>query len=427
MASLLDRQLIARATGQASRRGLILRQPSGEQLLADVEAWLLVEYPDAVRRTHLRPTGNDQAQLTVALHPAAPDLRMLAWDNGRVDVVAETVTAGPGYHRFVGRVLERLGLEQSIAWSRADPLDVTFGERPVVEQAYLTWLGPRLVRAHKAAAAGRPAPQLGLPVGTRYTFDGAIATALGPRDAAWLEAAIADPRVAVDVTPWWADATDARYLLNRALCLMWLDVRWRAPAVQGEAELIDEVHRLLSKAFPLEPGLPYPWHAWRELARVRGLYDHMAGQVIDRAKTMLAPSTLIGYRRAPVVLTHGGWVLEVPGSFAEVSTEDELWVGGAGRTITLAATATGTPSGPMGAQDFLDQVAGNLGSKALMHRAGPLLGRARLMTDSSSGVEIGVVEGFMAVRGSGAVVRITFDDAEDWHWALDTWRGLVPG
>ena len=208
---------------------------------------------------------------------------------------------------------------------------------------------------------------------------------------------------------------------------MWLDVRWRAPAVQGEAELIDEVHRLLSKAFPLEPGLPYPWHAWRELARVRGLYDHMAGQVIDRAKNVPAPASLIGYRRTQVVLTHAGWVLEVPGSFAEVRTEDELWVGGAGRTITLAATATGTPTGPMSAQDFLDQVAGDLGSKALTHRAGPLLGRARLMTDSSSGVEIGVVEGFMAVRGSGAVVRITFDDPEDWHWALDTWAGARPG
>ena len=105
MAALLDRQLIARVTGQASRRGLILRQPSGEQLLADVEAWLLAEYPEEVRRTALRPTGEDQAQLLVALHPAARDLRMLAWDNGRVDVLAETVTAGPGYHRFVGRVL----------------------------------------------------------------------------------------------------------------------------------------------------------------------------------------------------------------------------------------------------------------------------------------------------------------------------------
>ena len=94
VAALLDRQLIARATGQASRRGLILRQPSGEQLLADVEAWLLMEYPDAVRRTNLRPTGEDQAQLLVALHPAAPDLRMLAWDSGRVDVVAETRVVG---------------------------------------------------------------------------------------------------------------------------------------------------------------------------------------------------------------------------------------------------------------------------------------------------------------------------------------------
>ena len=120
---------------------------------------------------------------------------------------------------------------------------------------------------------------------------------------------------------------------------------------------------------PLEPGLPYPWHAWRELARVRGLYDHMAGQVIDRAKREPAPESLIGYRRGHVIYTHAGWVLEVPGSFAEVRTEDELWVGGAGRTITLAATATGTPAGPMSAQDFLDQVAGDLGSTALTHRA----------------------------------------------------------
>ncbi|HSK51603.1 MAG TPA: hypothetical protein VLA44_02540 [Clostridia bacterium] len=427
MASILARQLLARATGQASRRGLILRQPSGERLLADVEAWLLSEYPDMVRWSTLRPTGEDQAQLAVSLHPAAPELRLTAWDSGRVDAIAETVAAGPGYHRFVGRVLERLGLELSIGWARDDPLDVTFGERPMVEQAYLSWLGPRLVKARKAAEAGRPAPQLGLPEGTRYTFDGAIATALGPRDLAWLDAAIANPRVAVDVTPWWADATDARYLLNRALCLMWLDVRWRAPAVEGEARLLDEIHGLLTHAFPLEPGLPYPWHAWREIARVRGIDDQMARQVAERAAATPEPMTPVGYRRAPVTLRHAGWVIDVPGSFADIRTEDELWVGGAGRSITLAATETGTPAGPMSAQEFLDQVAGTLGTGALTHRNGPILGRARVMTDTSSGVEFGVVEGFMAVRGSGAVVRITFDDPEDWHWALDAWRALTPG
>ena len=151
----------------------------------------------------------------------------------------------------------------------------------------------------------------------------------------------------------------------------------------------------------------------------------MAGQVIDRAKFLPAPAGLIGYRRTQVVLTHAGWVLEVPGSFAEVRTEDEL-VGGAGRTITLAATATGTPTGPMSAQDFLDQVAGDLGSKALTHRAGPLLGRAQLMTDSSSGVEIGVVEGFMAVRGSGVIIR-THSTTQATGTGARTREGTRPG
>ncbi len=67
-----------------------------------------------------------------------------------------------------------------------------------------------------------------MPAGTTVTCHEAIATVLGPRDEAWLEAAIADPRVAIEITPWWSDATDGRYLVNRALTRMWLDVRWRA-------------------------------------------------------------------------------------------------------------------------------------------------------------------------------------------------------
>jgi hypothetical protein len=38
-----------------------------------------------------------------------------------------------------------------------------------------------------------------------------------------------------------------------------------------------------------------------------------------------------------------------------------------------------------------------------------------------------VVEGYSAIPGSGAAIRITFDDSEDWRWALDTWRALAPG
>jgi len=343
-----------------------------------------------------------------------------------VDALAETTAAGPGYHRFVGRVLERLGLELSIAWTRDDATGLTFGARTAVEQSYLAWLGPTLSRARAAVAAGRPGVPVGLPTDTRYTVDGAILTALGPRDAAWLDAAIADPRIAVDITPWWADATDARYLLNRALCLLWREVRWRAPAVEGEGRILDEVHRLLSRAFPLEPGLPYPWAAWQEVARLRGIDDHMARQVAERASRQ-EPAAPIGYRRAPVVVSHAGWALEIPGSFAERRSEDEWWAGGVGRTITLAAVETGTGNGPMSPEAFLEQVAGDLGQGALTHRAGPVVGRGRMTTDSSSGLEVGVVEGYSAVTGAGAAVRITFDDPEDWRWALDTWRALAPG
>ena len=42
------------------------------------------------------------------------------------------------------------------------------------------------------------------------------------------------------------------------------------------------------------------------------------------------------------------------------------------------------------------------------------------------GVEVGVLEGYSAIRGSGAAMRITFDDPADWSWAVETWRSLRP-
>jgi hypothetical protein len=410
-----------RLEGQASKRGLIPRMPGGERLLADAAAWLTSEYPDQVRsaRQHTLPSGD--AQLQVALHPATPDLWLAADDAGALRVFAETVSGGPGYHRFVGRVLERLGAELSIEWDMATA-GVAFAERPEVEQAYLAWLGPTINQVRNARLRSSAGVQIGTPPGTRYTFEGAIATALGSRDDTWLESAVADPRLAIDITPWWSDATDGEYLLNRALALMWLQVRWRKPAVEGEAELLDDVHRLLSKAYPIEPDLPYPWHAWAEVVAFSGVEDGMSRQVNSR-NLLEAPVAQIGYRRDPVSISHEGWALEIPGDFAERRTEEEWWGGGAGRSITLAATDTGD----MAAHAFLAQVGGDLGQEALTHQSGPVVGRARITTDDSSGVAVGVLDGFSAVNGSGAAIRIVFDDPEDWQWALDIWRSLAPG
>jgi hypothetical protein len=414
--------------GMASKRGPIRRLPAPERLVGDIETWLTAEYATSVRssRRQVRPTG--EVRLLIDFHPAASPVAIVASETGQVDVTTEAVFAGPGYHRFVGRVLERLGQELSIEWPAPsdDPSAAAiFSDRATTEHEYLGWLGPALADVRAARRLGTGLQHFGTPSGVTYSVGGALATVLGPRDEAWLDAAIADSRLAVDIAPWWADATDGRYLLNQALVLMWLEIRWRRPALEGEAELFDEVHRLLSRAYPIDPDLPYPWTAWAELASLRGIDDPMARQAAARAERHEEPpGPPIGYRRLPVRISHAGWVLEdVPGSFAERRSDGEWWGGGVGRSITLAAVDTGAMSG----QGFLDQVATDLGGDVLEHHAGPVVGRGRLTSDESSGVAVGVVEGYSAVAGSGAAIRIVFDDPADWQWALETWRGLAPG
>jgi hypothetical protein len=75
---------------------------------------------------------------------------------------------------------------------------------------------------------------------------------------------------------------------------------------------------------------------------------------------------------------------------------------------------------------FLRQVTSHLGTETIEHDDGTVRGRARLSSDPSSGIEVATVEGFSAVRGRGAAIRIVIDDPADWKWALDTWRGLRP-
>ena len=105
----------------------------------------------------------------------------------------------------------------------------------------------------------------------------------------------------------------------------------------------------------------------------------MARQAVQRAGTEPDPETPVGYRRGDVHVTHEGWGLDVPGTYAERRTPEEWWGGGAGRSITLAATQTATHGGaPMPAEMFIEQFATDLGRDALSHRAGAVVGRARL-------------------------------------------------
>lgn len=443
-----------RAVGQAARRGATRRVPNAAALLAALDDWLVSETADAIRR-HTPGARTADGALEVSLHPAAPPVRLEATDGGQVTVTATTVPVGPGYHTFVCRLLERMADDVDIAWAPLTPPPAepakrgtaggevdpvvssdptgTFGsgDRRDAESGHLGWLHATLLAVREARRRGATGLHLATPPGVLFTFDGAVATVLGPRDDAWLERALADPRVAADIWPWVADAMDARYHLARALTLLWTEVRWRAPGSPDEVALFDEVLGTLRHAYPLEPNLPWPWDAWREIFVLRGQPDAATWQRLERAavtaaKTAGPPAEPIGYRRQPVTIVHEGWMLELPGSFSEQRTPEE-WSGGeAGRMVTLAATETAVGDDPMSAETFLREFAGHLGRDAIEHVDEPVHGRARLFSDTSSGIEVATVEGYSAVRGRGAVIRIVIEDPQDWKWALDTWRGLRP-
>ena len=402
-------------------------------LLDDVEGWLRRDAGDMLVALRRLPSSAERAAVRVRLHPAAGELEVAADEEGRVMAVGSTAEVGPGYHTYVAHLLRRLGTDNGIAWAPADDDagtgDLTgffeSGRRRDAELPLLAWLRDALKRAcDQRGSGGQPVQLIGSTT-DRFTFDGAIATPLGPRDDAWLSEAVANPRVAVEIWPWFADVTDARYLLNRALATMWTEIRWRPAIEEGEPAVVDGVLRLLRRAFPLEPSLPYPWREWKELLDIAGDRDPMRDRV-EREAAAAPDGPRIGYRRRPVRVEQAGWQLTIPGSFATVRTSEELRASEGDRTITVAASPTGTESGPMPAETFLDRIAAHLGPDVLRYRDGELQARARLAIDPTAVVQRFVLEGYSAVTGSGAAIRIVIHDAADRDWALDMWRSLRP-
>ena len=97
--------------GEAAKRGLVARLPSGQRLMGDAGDWLTGEVPDLVRSVRLDRNGEDAASLFVDIHPAALPLRLHASNAGAVDAMAVTSAAGPGYHTYLQRLIQRIELD----------------------------------------------------------------------------------------------------------------------------------------------------------------------------------------------------------------------------------------------------------------------------------------------------------------------------
>ena len=342
---------------------------------------------------------------------------------------------GPGYHRFVGRLVERLGDELSIiVWTAADDglgrSGTTFADRPVAERAYLGWLGPTLVRARDGRARrGATSSRSGsrrtraTPSTARSRRSSGRATTRGSSRPSPTRASPSTSRRGGPTRP------TAGYLLNRALTLMWLDVRWRTPADHGGARAPGR-RSTGSCLGPIrsDPTLPTRGTPGPSSSRCAASTTRCPARSSPGPSATAEPAAPIGYRRDPVTITPRG--LEPRDPRLRTPSDGPPRSGGAaapgGRSRWPPSTAR--HGGAMGAQAFVDQFGGDLGPDAIDHRAGGVVGRARLSTDAE--LRASRSASSTATRRSsapGAAIRIVFDDPGDWQWALDMWRSLAPG
>lgn len=330
-------------------------------------------------------------RITLALHPAAPPVRIAVLPDGDLEVKAVTSTVGPGYHADVTRRLGPLLDELEYVWAS--------DEEPA-RDAMLTWLAGEL-------AAGTRL--IGMPERV-FQIDAPVLTPLGPRDRAWIEAVIADPSHGADAFAWVKEGP-GQLERSRALLAMWHEVPWREPLDDAERNLLERVDNDLAAAH--KAGLDVPWAEWAELRVLRG--EDVDAELRERAGDT---EPAIGYRRHPMeVELSGGWTIELGGAFVgHWEDEDARWWATDGdRVVEFSSLTAGDET------DSAKLLAVAPERHAVIERlAEPArCGRAEAYDDDG----VHVVHGLMAAAPNVAIMTCK-GAPDDEAWALATWRSL---
>ncbi|HEX7843128.1 MAG TPA: hypothetical protein VF469_36900, partial [Kofleriaceae bacterium] len=167
-----------RARSRKARTGLASwfgRPPSAQEVRGRLRRLLPRAWKGA-------PLSVSSAQITADLHRFAPALEIAVAADGALCVGGEAGAVGPGYCDEVIARLAPVLAELDYAWDEAP------GHRSAQDEM-LGWLAAEL-RAGQA--------RIGMPTDHAFLVDAPIQTAMGPRDAAWRDAVLADPRAGAD-------------------------------------------------------------------------------------------------------------------------------------------------------------------------------------------------------------------------------------
>jgi hypothetical protein len=345
------------------------------------------------RQAFVRATWQGpELAVTFAMHPAAEPVSLRLGADAELAVTAETATLGPGYH---SDVLARLA-------PILDELDYTWSDTERdVPTAMCEWLAQQL----RGAA---PAVQVRL-VERPFVSDAPVLTMLGPRDAAWRDAVLADPKHAADAFPWW-ETGPGRAALSRALVAMWHEVPWREPLDAAERDAMRQADADLREAHDAAPSLALPWADWAELQDLLGGIDE------DVREKSLGGRATIGYRRGDLdVELSGGWSIRMPATFLGAWEDDDAryWATDGDRALDF----TSLTANDEGDSDRLLAVAPEKHDVIARLSDGSRRGRAEVHHDG----EVSVVHGLVCDAPHVALLTCKGGDRE---WALATWRSL---
>jgi hypothetical protein len=422
--------------------------PTGSDMpgggLDEIESWLEENAGEPLG--NLEQATNHEGRLTLFanFHPTAEDVEFWIPEPGRVAVSAKTSTTGPGYHIYLCDLLHRMtddGL--GIAWDAPDAEgggDETGyfhnGNADAVREEMLTWLGSMARVVLENMNEDYSGFMVGMPLGHHYPYHGPVITPLGPRGRAWFEAVAADPSRGRDFFPWWEPGITAAFYLGRALADMWTRVRWRAPLLDAEGDLLLETHLNLQRAYRLAPTLDYPWREWQEILgyieQYFGYAEFDGGEEIvkeiERRVTGMVGGPRLGYRREPVrVDLSGGSDIEIPGAMAEEWDEKgRSWSAWDGRrTVWFSCFTRQKPDGSAAsAEETLAGAAPLPEGEGLDYQREGLVGRAALTPYEEDGEAMWNLKAYAAVAGNLALCNVFFHNLADRDWAVATWHSL---
>lgn len=336
-------------------------------------------------------------KLTVVLHPGAPPIEIGLAADGELTVAGDPTAVGPGL------------CDEAIARLSTILDEIDYGWQPVPESEVQS--ARDAAGAWLAGELRGGATRIGMPASRAFVIDAAVQTALGPRDAAWRDAVIADPRAAADAFAWW-DAGPGQRERSRALLALWHEVPWREPLDRAERATMESVDADLTAAAAADPALALPWAEWAELL------DNL-GEV-ERAEAMRARATgpsAIGYRRFDMIAeVGGGWALTLPAVFVGRWEDDgdRYWATDGERAIEVTQFEAAAADSAA-----LLEVAPALHPVIERFTDGDRCGRAEARDDGGSRV----LHGLVACAPNVAIVICRSAEADP-AWALAIWRSL---